>query len=175
MASPETKICKGALVKGLQEGNVKFGYGCMIHPFANIITEGGSTIIFGDYNIIEEGVTIKACPKVNAKTGKEEPTQMFVGNYNHFKIGSHIENTSVQDFNVIEYRAKIINGYIESKTIMTPLAELREGKILRTSAVLLPKNKLMINSTFDEESYKKNMVNLVGVLTHLFNLAQTKK
>ena len=157
------KICKGALVKGLQEGNVRFGYGCMIHPFANIITEGDSTIIFGDYNIIEEGVTIKACPKVNAKTGKEEPTQMFIGNYNHFKIGSHIENTSVQDFNVIEYKAKIINGYIESKTIVTPLAELREGKILRTSAVLLPKNKLMINSTFDEESYKKNMVNLVGV------------
>ena len=104
MASPETKICKGALVKGLQEGNIKFGFGCMVHPYANIITEGGSSIIFGDYNIIEEGVMIKACPKVNGKTGKEEPTQMFIGNYNHFKVGAHVENTSVQDFNVIDYK-----------------------------------------------------------------------
>ena len=175
MASPESKICKGATVKGLQEGTVKFGYGCMVHPFANIITEGGSTLTFGDYNIIEEGVTIKACPKVNAKTGNKEPTQILIGNYNHFKIGSHIENTSVQNYNVIEYKAKIVNGYIESNTIMTPMAELKEGKILRSGAVLLPKNKLMINSTFDEETYKKNIENLVGVLTHLFNLAQTKK
>ncbi len=175
MASPETKICKGALVKGLQEGNIKFGFGCMVHPYANIITEGGSSIIFGDYNIIEEGVMIKACPKVNGKTGKEEPTQMFIGNYNHFKVGAHVENTSVQDFNVIDYKAKIVNGYIESKTIMTPFAEIKEGKILRTQAVLLPKNKLMINSTFDEETYTNNIKDLVKVLEHLFNLALTKK
>ena len=52
MSTPETKICKGALVKGIQEGNVKFGYGCMVHPFAKILTEGNCTITFGDYNII---------------------------------------------------------------------------------------------------------------------------
>ena len=175
MASPETKICKGALVKGLQEGNVKFGYGCMIHPYSSIITEGGSSIIFGDYNIIEEGVVIKACPKYNSKTGKEEPTSIYIGNYNHFKIGTYVENTSVQDYNILDYRTKIVNAFIESKTIITPLAEIKEGKILRSGAILLPNNKLMINTAFDEETHKSNMLNLVGVLEHLFNLAMTKK
>ena len=175
MASPETMICKGSIITGLQEGNIKFGYGCMIHPYAKIITEGGSSIIFGDYNIIEEDVLIKACPKINSKTGKEEPTSIIIGNFNHFKIGAHVENTSVQDCNVIDYRAKIVNGFIESKTVMAPMAEIKEGRILRTGAVLLPKNKLMINSTFDEEEYKKNIKNLVGVLDHLFKKALTKK
>ncbi len=175
MASPETKICKGSIITGLQEGNIKFGYGCMIHPYAKIITEGGSSIIFGDYNIIEENVLIKACPKINSKTGKEEPTSIYIGNYNHFKIGAHIENTSVQDCNVIDYKAKIVNGFIESKTVMAPMAEIKEGKILRTGAVLLPNNKLMINNTFDEEAFQNNIKNLVGVLEHLFNLAMTKK
>ena len=81
----------------------------------------------------------------------------------------------MQDFNIIDYKAKIVNGYIESKTIITPLSEVKEGKIIRTGAVVLPKNKLMINSTFDEETYKNNIKNLVGVLEHLFNLAMTKK
>lgn len=175
MASPETKICKGALVKGYQEGNIKFGYGCMIHPYSKIITEGGSSIIFGDYNIIEEDVVIKACPKLNNKTGKEEPSSIIIGNYNHFKIGSHVENTSVGDYNIIDYRAKIVNGFIESKTIMAPLAEVKEGKILRTNAVILPNNKVMINGAFDEETHKNNIKNLVGTLEHLFNLAMTKK
>ena len=175
MASPETKICKGATIIGLDEGNIKFGYGCMIHPFSKIIAEGGSSIIFGDYNIIEEGVLIKACPKKNPKTGKEEPSSIYIGNYNHFKIGAHVENTSVQDYNIIDYKTKIVNGYIESQTIMTPMAEIKEGKILRKGAALLPKNKLMINNTFDEEAYKNNIKNLVGVLEHLFNLAMTKK
>ena len=43
----------------------------MIHPFSKIITEGGSSIIFGDYNIIEEGVLIKACPKKIQKQEKK--------------------------------------------------------------------------------------------------------
>ena len=103
MASIETKISKGSTVKGLEEGNIKFGYGCMIHPYSKIITEGGSSIIFGDYNIIEEGVLIKACPKINSKTGKEEPSSIIIGNYNHFKVGAEIINTTVQDYNIIDY------------------------------------------------------------------------
>ena len=174
MATPETKICKGSTVIGLDEGNITFGYGCMVHPFSKIIAEGGSKIIFGDYNIIEEGVIIKACPKKNPKTGKEEPSTIYIGNYNHFKIGAYVENTSVQDYNIIDYKARLVNGYIESQTIITPLAE-KEGKILKKNAVLLPNNKLMFNYTFDEEAHKNNIKNLVGVLEHLFNLAMTKK
>ena len=175
MASIETKISKGSTIKGLEEGNVKFGYGCMIHPYAKIITEGGSSIIFGDYNIIEEGVLIKACPKINSKTGKEEKTSIIIGNYNHFKVGAEIINTSVQDYNIIDYRAKVVNGFIESKTILAPLAKVKEGKIIKTSAIIFPNNKLMINSAFDEETFKNNIKNLAGVLEHLFHIANTKK
>ena len=175
MASPETKICKGAIITGLEEGNIKFGYGCMVHPYSKIITEGGSSIIFGDYNIIEEGVVIKACPKVNAKTGKEEPTSLSIGNYNHFKIGAEIINTSVQDYNVIDYKAKVSNAFIESKTIITPLSVIKEGEIIRTGDVVLPNNKLKDNRLFEEETYKNNIKNLVGVLDHLFDLAMSKK
>ena len=51
MASIQAVISKGSTIKGLDEGHIKFGYGCMIHPFSKIIAEGGSSIIFGDYNI----------------------------------------------------------------------------------------------------------------------------
>ena len=175
MTTPETKICKGALVKGMQEGNVKFGFGCMVHPYAKILTEGNCTITFGDYNIIEEDVVIKACPKLNPKTGKEEQFDMTVGDYNHFKIGSHVENTTIQDCNIFDYKSKSVNAFIESNTILAPLSRLKEGKILRANGILLPKNKIMFNQAFDKEDFKKNIENLAGVLEHLFNAAQTKK
>ena len=46
---------------------------------------------------------------------------------------------------MIDYKAKIINGFIESKTVMTPLTELREGKILKEGAVYLPQNKFIMS------------------------------
>ena len=52
MASIKTKICRNARV----EGDVKFGFGCMIHPYAKITAEEGSSITFGDYNIIEDSI-----------------------------------------------------------------------------------------------------------------------
>ena len=174
MASIETKISKGATIKGLEEGNIKFGYGCMIHPYSKIITEGGSSIIFGDYNIIEEGVLIKACPKMNSKNRKRI-TKFNIQVIIIIKVGAEIINTSVQDYNIIDYRAKVVNGFIESKTILAPLAEVKEGKILKTSAVILPNNKLMINSTFDEDSFKNNIKKLSRVLEHLFHIPNTKK
>ena len=171
MASIETKICKNAKV----EGEVKFGFGCMIHPYARIIAEEGSSIIFGDYNIIEEGVIIKACSKINSKTKNKEPCAINIGNYNHFKIGSYVENTNIQNCNVIDYKAKIINGFIESKTVMAPLTELREGKILKEGAVFLPQNKLTFNSFFDEQIHEENIKNLVGILEHQFKAAESRK
>ena len=177
MASIKTKICRNTRV----EGDVKFGFGCMIHPYAKIIAEEGSSIIFGDYNIIEEGVIIKACSKLNPKTKNHESCEINIGNYNHFKIGAYVENTNVQNYNIIDYRAKIINGFILSKTVMAPLTELREGKILKEgrvlkeSAVFLPQDKLTFNYFFDETVHEANIKNLVGILEHQFNAAETKK
>jgi hypothetical protein len=34
-------------------GAVRFGEGCVIHPTCSIIAEGGSEIVFGNFNIIE--------------------------------------------------------------------------------------------------------------------------
>ena len=171
MTSIETKICKNAEVKG----DVKFGFGCMIHPYSKIIAEEGSKIVFGDYNIIEEGVIIKACKKINSKTKIEEPCEINIGNYNHFKIGAYVENTNVQNYNIIDYRAKIINGFILSKTVMAPLTELREGKILKEGAIILPQNKLTFNSFFDEKVFEENIKNLVGILEHQFKVAESRK
>ena len=171
MASVETKICQKAEVKG----DVTFGFGCMIHPYAKIIAEEGSKIVFGDYNIIEEGVVIKAGKKMNLKTKKEEPSDINIGNYNHFKIGSHVENTSIQNYNIIDYRAKIVNSYIESKTIMAPLSELLDGKILKENAIIIPPNKLGFNNIFDEKVFEDNIKNLVGILEHQFKAAESRK
>ena len=171
MASVETKICQKAEVKG----DVTFGFGCMIHPYAKIIAEEGSKIVFGDYNIIEEGVLIKAGKKMNLKTKKEETTDINIGNYNHFKIGSHVENTSIQNYNIIDYRAKIVNSYIESKTIMAPLSELLDGKILKDNAIIIPPNKLGFNNIFDEKVFQDNIKNLVGILEHQFKAAESRK
>ena len=171
MSSFETKICKNALVKG----DVKFGFGCMIHPYSHIVAEEGSSIVFGDYNIIEEGVVIKACSKYNSKTKKEEPSTINIGNYNHFKIGCRVENTNVGNNNVIDYRAKIVNGLIESKTVMAPMSELKEGKILKEGAIFLPQNRLIFNSFFDEQIHEDNIKNLVGILEHQFKSAEGRK
>ena len=171
MASFETKICKKAEVKG----DVTFGFGCMIHPYAKIMAEEGSKIVFGDYNIIEEGVLIKAGKKLNPKTKKEEPSEINIGNYNHFKIGAHVENTNVQNYNIIDYRAKIVNSYIESKTIMAPLSELLDGKILKDRAVILPPNKLGYNTFFDEKIFEDNIKDLVSILEHQFKSAESRK
>ena len=171
MASVATKISKNAHVTG----EVKFGFGCMIHPHAKIIAEEGSSIIFGDYNIIEEGVIIKACEKLNSKTKNKEPCAINIGNYNHFKIGSYVENTNVQNYNVIDYRAKIVNAFIESKTVVAPLTELLDGKILKEGAVVLPHNKLTFNSLFDEKVFEINMKDLVSILAHQFKAAESRK
>ena len=42
-------FCHEAVIKG----NVIFGEGCIVHPGAQLVAEGGD-IILGDYNIVEE-------------------------------------------------------------------------------------------------------------------------
>lgn len=168
MASIETKISKHAQVIG----EVKFGFGCMVHPYSKVIAEEGSSITFGDYNIIEEGVIIKACEKLNSKTKNMEPCAINIGNYNHFKIGAYIENTNIQNFNVIDYRTKITNAFIESKTMVAPLTELKDGSILKEGAIVLPLNKIMFNSFFDEKIFETNIKDLVGTLEHQFKTAE---
>lgn len=169
MATPETKISPDAIIEGLNEGKVKFGRGCIVHPGAKIAVEGDSTIIFGDYNIIEENTIIKAYPKYNVQNNQEEPFKMFVGDYNHFKIGCQIENTNIGNCNIFDYKCKIVGSHVENGAIITPLVDLKKNKIVKTQAVILPMDKTMLNTTFDETTFKKNIQEQNKILLYLLN------
>ena len=159
MATPKAYIHSQAKIN--DRLNVTFGYGCFVHPFAKITVEGGCTIHFGDYNIIEENVLIKAYPK-----GKEN-FKMTIGNYNYFKSGCTLENTIVQNYNVFENKCKLTGSYVESGTIISPFVELKEGKTVKNNGIIFPQNKVMFNSYFDEEEFKKKIQGEVSLLNQV--------
>ena len=115
MATPKSNIHKSALIA--DKVNITLGYGCVVHPFAKITVEGGCTITFGDYNIIEENAIIRAKPK-----GKDA-FKMFIGNYNHFKAGCCIENTNIQNYNIFENKCNLTGCVVENGTIINPFVE----------------------------------------------------
>ena len=92
----------------------------MIHPKAKIIVEGDCSIIFGEYNIIEENVTIKATPRYSALLNNEETVTVYIGNYNYFKVGAYLENTTVENFNEFDYKCHLQDLYVESKSVINP-------------------------------------------------------
>ena len=57
-APVKSVFCHEAVIKG----NVIFGDGCIVHPGAQILAEGGD-IILGDYNIVEEYARIVNQPR----------------------------------------------------------------------------------------------------------------
>eukprot|EP00002_Diphylleia_rotans_P021514 TRINITY_DN4185_c0_g1_i2.p1 TRINITY_DN4185_c0_g1~~TRINITY_DN4185_c0_g1_i2.p1 ORF type:complete len:170 (-),score=25.72 TRINITY_DN4185_c0_g1_i2:13-522(-) len=91
-------ICPTAIIKG----NVTLGSGCILHPQASIIAEGGA-IEIGDNNIIEEYAVIyfRPSPEPNA------PKVMRIGSNNIFEVRSRIEATTVGNANVIEIGAQL--------------------------------------------------------------------
>ena len=109
--------CKEAIISVPTEtkGRISFGYGCVIHPKARIIIEGDCSVIFGEYNIIEENVTIKAKPKFNSVIGADEMMEVYIGNYNHFKVGCYLENTLVNDYNIFDYNCHLEDTYVDGK------------------------------------------------------------
>lgn len=69
----------------------------IVHPTAKILAESGP-IIIGDYNLIEENVTI-----VNRNPG----LTMIIGNHNVFEVGATIETCQIGDQNVFESKCKV--------------------------------------------------------------------
>lgn len=57
-ATGKSVFCHEAVIKG----NVIFGEGCIVHPGAQILAEGGD-IIMGDFNIVEEYARIVNQPR----------------------------------------------------------------------------------------------------------------
>jgi hypothetical protein len=141
--------CKSAEII-TTEGKVSFGHGCVVHPKAKIIIEGDCSIIFGEYNIIEENVTIKATPKFNSILNTNETVTVYIGCYNHFKVGCYLENTSVENFNVFDYKCKLEDSYVESKSIITTGVAVPNRTTIKANSILLDKQIVVTNANFNE-------------------------
>lgn len=159
--------CKTADIIIRNEGKISFGHGCIVHPRAKIIAEGDCSIIFGEYNIIEENVVIKAAPRFNPLLNITETTTVYIGCYNHFKIGAVIENTSVENYNVIDYRSKSEDAYIESKCIITPGIIVPKRTTVKSGSILLDNQIIVTNGNFIEEEFIKYIKELYKILAIL--------
>lgn len=105
------------------EGNIHFGEGCIVHPSATILAEGGD-IIFGDYCIIEELVVIKNVPRKD-KEGNLVKRAMKIGNYNIFECGAQVSTTDIGDLNEFGVKCSVPPGcQIGSCCTITPMLAL---------------------------------------------------
>lgn len=159
-------ICRDAEIIMRNNGNVSFGNGCIVHPKASIIAEDGCNLIFGEYNIIEEHVKIKACPKLNSNNVLT-PTTIYIGNYNHFKVGCILENTHVENFNIIDMRSEANDCMIESKVIITPLVKLPKRSSIKSSSIVLENKLIIYNNNFKEVEFKKYILDLYQLLSQI--------
>lgn len=85
--------------------------GCIVHPSASIVAENGCSIVFGDYNIIEERVSIIA-KGVKDPEGNIQPVTMEIGSYNLFEIGTTMENSRIGSYNMFEMKSEFFFYFI---------------------------------------------------------------
>jgi carbonic anhydrase/acetyltransferase-like protein (isoleucine patch superfamily) len=157
-------ICKNAEIK---EGKVSIGHGCVIHPYAKIIIEGDCSIVFGEYNIIEENVVIKATPRFNPLLNNNETITVYIGNFNHFKVGCYIENTSIENYNVFDYGSSITESYVESKCIITPAINIQKRSTVKANSIVLDNQITKNNTMFNEANHIKFIKELYKLLSEL--------
>ncbi|XP_005096404.1 dynactin subunit 6 [Aplysia californica] len=102
--NPNVKIAAGAMVCEDCEliGDITIGSRTIIHPKAKIVAEAGP-IVIGDFNIIEELVTITNKSSSDGNSGKV----LIIGNNNVFEVGANVEAIRIGDHNVIEGKASV--------------------------------------------------------------------
>ncbi|RUS78811.1 hypothetical protein EGW08_013429 [Elysia chlorotica] len=102
--NPNLKIAAGAMVCEDCEliGDITIGSRTVIHPKARIVAESGP-IVIGEYNIIEELVTITNGSSPESGNGKV----LIIGNNNVFEVGANVQAVRVGDHNVIESKAHV--------------------------------------------------------------------
>ena len=161
------------IMKG--DGIIKFGDYCIIHPRATIIAEEGCTIEFGDYNIIEENVEIKAVPKFNSLLNNMAPVEIVIGNYNHIKVGTKLENTNILDYNILEYKVEAEDCSIESNTVISACVKLPKRANIKTGSVVINNKIMLSNHSFREVEFKKYISELSGLLFEIFVANKYKK
>lgn len=163
-------ITKDADIIMRNEGKISFGLGCVVHPKAKIIAENSCNIVFGEFNIIEENVVIKATPRFNPLLNNNETITVYIGSFNHFKVGAYLENTSVENFNVIDFKVNAENCYIESRSIITPFVVLPEKSTVKSGSIVLNKQVSVANTTFNEEDFTKTIKELYKTLASLLKI-----
>jgi len=102
--SPTAVVCQEATLVG----DITIGDGCIVHPKACILAEGGP-IVIGTNNIIEEQVTIKN--SVEAQEA-DKVKVITIGNNNIFEVAAHVEALLIGNDNVIECKAHLGPGTV---------------------------------------------------------------
>ncbi|XP_050397087.1 dynactin subunit 6 [Patella vulgata] len=96
--APDAIVCEECTLVG----EITIGSRTVVHPKARIIAEAGP-IVIGDFNIIEELVTIK-----NRNTDSSQKAQvLIIGNNNVFEVGAEVECLKIGDNNIVESRAQV--------------------------------------------------------------------
>ena len=145
---------KNAKIDLLNDGKLSLGYGTILHPKSTLIIDGCSLII-GEYNIIEENVTIKVCPSYSALIEKYVNTTIYIGNFNHFRIGSYLQNTCVENNCLIDYRANLVDCSVESNCIVSPCVELNNKFIVPKNQIIFKDYSLRENINFNQDNHEK--------------------
>ena len=151
----------------LKDGKVSFGQCCIVNPKAKIITEGDCSIIFGEYNIIEENVVIKATPKFNPLLNNNETITIYIGCYNHFKVGAYIENTNIENYNLLDFKCRSEDAYIESRNIINPGIVLPKGTAVKSGSIVLDNQVVVPNQSFNESEFMLNVKEMYKILAVL--------
>jgi len=167
MSTPDPPLCCKLADILVSEGKIIFGHGCIVHPKAKIIIEGDCSIIFGEYNIIEENVIIKATPKYNPLLNNNETCTVYIGCYNHFKVGCYLENTSVENCNVFDYKSSLVDSYVESRSIITPGIAIPKRTTVKSNSIVLDNQIIVMNSNYDETEYIKSIKEMYKLLAFL--------
>jgi carbonic anhydrase/acetyltransferase-like protein (isoleucine patch superfamily) len=168
MNNPDPPLCcKTADILVTEKGNISFGHGCIVHPRAKIIIEDNCSIIFGEYNIIEENVVIKVAPKFNQSLNNIETVTVYIGCYNHFKVGCYLENTAVENYNIFDYKCRLEDSYVESKSIITPGLIIPKKTTVKANQIVLDNQIMITNSNFDENDFMKYIKELYKLLAIL--------
>lgn len=161
--------CKSADIIIHEQGKISFGDGCIIHPKAKIIVEGACSIVFGEFNIVEEGVEIIAKPKYNALTDSIENVTIEIGNNNYFKIGTKIENCSIDNNNIFEFRSECVDSYIASNCLISMGVKIPQRTNIKSNSIVMGNNTIVSNSLFNEKEHVTLINEMYNVLSVIFN------
>lgn len=96
MISPEAKL----------SGDIRVGAGCVIHPKALLLAEGGP-ILLGRDNIVEEQSII-----INRPSPSAPGAAMRIGDSNHFHVGCQVLATAVGNSNAFHVRSEVSEGSV---------------------------------------------------------------